>query len=317
MKHYRATLLYFGVGGVAIGVVGNAVTYFMLIYYNQVLGLPAYMVSAALAIALVFDAINDPLIGMWSDRTHTRLGRRHPFVYFSLVPLPLLYFLLWNPPDWALSSNSVSLGYLTVLLIAFRTVLTCYDIPSNAMIPELTRDYDQRTSLMSARISTAWIAGITFTILMYSVFLQPTDDHPDGILNPRGYELASYLGAALICISILVASTGTHRHIATLQESRESKSLTLASAAATAREILSNRSFRNIMLFAVVISSSNGLTAALWIYLMTFFWLLNTDQIAFLSFVNLLGAAAAMVALPYLARLTDKRNIAAQSCIYD
>ena len=129
--------------------------------------------------------------------------------------------------------------------------------------------------------------------------LQPTEDHPDGILNTRGYELASYLGAALICVSVLATSAGTHKHISTLRESRKSESLTLAGAAATAREILANKSFRNIMLFAVVISSSNGLTAALWIYLMTFFWLLNTDQIAFLSFMNLLGAAAAMMAFAF------------------
>jgi len=310
LKRYRSTLLFFGAGGVALGVVGNAVTYFMLIYYNQVLGLPAYLVSAALAIALIFDAVSDPLVGMLSDRTNSSLGRRHPYIYFSLIPLPLLYFFLWNPPAWALTTDMLGLGYLTVLLILFRTVLTCFDIPSNAMIPELTRDYDQRTSLMSARISTAWVAGVTFTILMYAYFLQPSESQPDGALNQAGYQLASYLGAALIFLSILVSSFGTHHHIPTLRQARPSNVLNLSSAFATAREIFANRPFRTVISFAAVLRSSDGLIAAIWIYLMTFFWLQDTDQIAFLSVMNLLGSIAAMFVLPRVARLTDKRNIA-------
>jgi len=307
---FRPTLLFFGAGGVALGVVGNAVTYFMLIYYNQVLGLPAYLVSAALAIALVFDAMSDPLVGMLSDRTRTSLGRRHPYLYFSVLPLPLLYWLLWNPPAWAVTSESIGLAYLTVLLILFRTVMTCYAIPSNAMVPELTRDYDQRTSLMSARISTAWVAGVSFTILMYGYFLQPTPEQQDGALNRVGYELASNLGAVLILLSVLATTVGTHRHVPVLREPRHNQMLTFASMWATLKELFSNQPFRTIMGFAVVIRSADGLMAALWIYLVTFFWLLSTDQIAFLSVMNLAGSAAAMFLLPRLARLTDKRTLA-------
>ncbi len=310
MQSYRSTLCFFGAGGITLGVVGNAVTYFMLIYYNQVLGLPAAVVSAALAIALVFDAFSDPLVGMISDRTRTRLGRRHPFIYFSLLPLPLLYFLLWNPPDWALASNSMGLLYLTAVLIVFRTVMTCYDIPSNAMIPELTSDYDQRTSLMSARISTAWVAGVSFTILMYAVYLQPTETQPDGALNQAGYVASSYLGAGLILLSILAASAGTHRHIPQLRRPRETNSLSLVNALATVKEVITSKAFRTIISVALVLRASDGLMAAIWIYIMTFFWIMNTDQIAFLSVMNLLGALGAMFALPRLARLTDKRNIA-------
>jgi len=310
LNHYRPTLVWFGAGGVALGVVGNAVTYFLLIYYNQLLGLPAALVGIALAVALVFDAVSDPMVGMLSDRTRTALGRRHPYIYLSIVPLPFLYFLLWNPPDWALVTDAVAFGYLTLLLILFRTSLTCFDIPSNAMVPELTRDYDERTSLMSARISTAWVAGVSFTILMYAVFLQPTEDQPDGALNRVGYQHASYLGAVLIFLSILASSIGTHRHVPTLREPREVHPFGLSSFLTTVREVFGNGPFRTIMSFAIVLRSSDGLMAALWIYLVTFFWLLDTDQIAFLSVMNLLGSAAAMFALPRLARRADKRTIA-------
>ncbi len=250
LENDRSTLLYFGAGGVALGVVGNAVTYFMLIYYNQVLGLPAYLVSAALAVALIFDAIIDPVVGMLSDRTRTSLGRRHPYVYVSLIPLPITYWLLWNPPAWALTSDHVGLLYLTIMLIGLRTALACFDIPSNAMVPELTRDYDRRTSLMSARISASWVAGVAFTILMYRFFLQPTPVQPNGALNQAGYQLASYLGAGLIFVAILASAVGTHRHIPTLRQRRSNDSLNLSSVLATVRDVFGNRPFRTIMSFA-------------------------------------------------------------------
>src|SRR5262245_27954837 len=167
----RATIGFFGFGGMALGIVGNAVSYFLLVYYNQVLGVPAHLVSLALAVALIADAMIDPVVGMLSDRTQTRWGRRHPYLYAALLPLPALYLAMWNPPAWAFTTDVASFAYLTVLLIVFRTVFACFDIPSNAMVPELTSDYDRRTSLMSARLSAAWVAGVAFTIANVRLFL--------------------------------------------------------------------------------------------------------------------------------------------------
>src|SRR3954470_584600 len=92
------TRLAYGLGNGAIGVKDNGFSYFLLLFYSQVIGLDARLVGLALTVALVVDAFADPLVGYWSDNFRSRFGRRHPFMYAAAVPLAGLYFMLWNPP---------------------------------------------------------------------------------------------------------------------------------------------------------------------------------------------------------------------------
>ena len=86
-----------GFGAVAFGVKDSGFSFFLLIFYNQVLGMNAALVSAALACALLVDAVIDPILGYLSDRTYTRWGRRLPWLYAAALPLALAWAVLWNP----------------------------------------------------------------------------------------------------------------------------------------------------------------------------------------------------------------------------
>ena len=131
----RVRWLY-GAGAAAYGVKENGFSYFLLFYYNQVLDLPGAYAGTAILIAMIFDAISDPLVGVWSDNTRSRWGRRHPFMYSAALPVAVIYFFLWNPPELTEFQLFV---YLTVGCVFVRFFVTLYEIPSSAIVAELNR----------------------------------------------------------------------------------------------------------------------------------------------------------------------------------
>jgi glycoside/pentoside/hexuronide:cation symporter, GPH family len=143
-----STKLFYGVGSIAFGVKDQGFGTLLLFFYNQVVGLSSATVGLAIAAALVFDAFADPIVGQISDNLRTPWGRRHPFMYAAAIPVAVGYWFLWNPPH--LSTRGL-LFYLIAVAIVVRTFITMYEIPSSALAPELTTDYDQRTSFLSFR----------------------------------------------------------------------------------------------------------------------------------------------------------------------
>ncbi|HUO05892.1 MAG TPA: MFS transporter, partial [Candidatus Binataceae bacterium] len=90
--------LFYGLGAIAFGINHAALGSLVMMFFNQVVGLPARWVGTAIALALVFDGIFDPLLGQWSDHVNSRWGRRHPFMYASAIPIAAAFYFLWNPP---------------------------------------------------------------------------------------------------------------------------------------------------------------------------------------------------------------------------
>src|SRR5215472_17066970 len=130
------TNILYGVGSVAFGVHVAALSSLLMLFFNQVVGLPAAWVGAAMMVTLIFDAICDPVIGEWSDHTRSRWGRRHPFMCASAVPAAMAFYFLFNPPiGW---TKSHLLVYMAAMLVTVRVLLSLYEVPSAALGPELT-----------------------------------------------------------------------------------------------------------------------------------------------------------------------------------
>ena len=129
-----------------MGAKSNGFNYLLLFFYSQVIGLRPDLVSLGILIALMFDAVSDPMVGYISDNFRSRWGRRHPFMYAAGLPVSIAYYFLWSPPQ--LGETGLFL-YFVCMAILIRTLITLYEIPAAALVAELTDDYDQRTEMMS------------------------------------------------------------------------------------------------------------------------------------------------------------------------
>ena len=168
-----------GVGAMAFGVKDSGFSFFLLIFYNQVLGMDAGLVGLALALALLVDAVADPFIGYFSDRTYTKWGRRLPWLYIAPWPLAIMWVILWSPPTGEAPSFLGLLG----IAVGVRVLLSACEVPQVSLLPEITADYDERTTLFRYRYLMGWGGGILMMVLAYTVFMRG----PDGILEPEGY----------------------------------------------------------------------------------------------------------------------------------
>ena len=97
------TKFFYGFGSLAYGIKDNAFNYFLLFVYVQVFGLAPNLAGLAILLMLVIDAISDPLIGYFSDKTQSEWGRRHPWMYGSAIPGICLLYTSPSPRDGLLS----------------------------------------------------------------------------------------------------------------------------------------------------------------------------------------------------------------------
>ncbi len=292
--------LIYGVGSMAFGIKDNGFQTILLLFYNQVVGLPPALVGLAIMIALAADSIMDPVIGEISDNLRTPLGRRHPLMYAAALPLGLSYLLLWNPPH---AAQGVQFVYLVGISIVVRTFVSLYEAPSQALAPELSTDYAERTSLMSYRAVFQWFGGLLIYALAFLVFLTPDAAHKVGQLNPEGYKRYGLAAGALMTISILVSALGTQRRVKTFVQPparRRSLGLVLTEV----RQTLSNRSYLMLLGANFFAAAATGLGLSMNLYFYTYLWGLSSQQIAAFVLPSIVAALAGAV----LARLVTGRS---------
>ena len=141
--------LLYGSGDWGISSVGMMRSIFYAIYLTDVVGLEPRLASFGALVGIVWDAINDPIIGILSDRLRTRWGRRRPFLLWFAIPFGLSFIILWSAPDW--ESQTALLIYVTLSFMLADTLQTLISVPFLSLTPELTPDYDERTTLTSFR----------------------------------------------------------------------------------------------------------------------------------------------------------------------
>lgn len=296
----RSLKVFHGLGSVAYGIKDNGFSVFLLIFYNQVMGLDAGVVGAVIMAALIFDAFADPIIGELSDRTQSRWGRRLPWLYLSAIPLGILWMLLWHPPEL---SDTMLIIWLFCTAVLVRTFVSMCEVPSIALVPELTSDYDERTRLMRYRFLFGWAGGLLVLILAYGVFFAG----PKGVTDIDGYNAYSLCGALMIVGAVLTSAVGQHKWVAKQSPPPQSNH-GLKHASLEMRATLSNRAFLWLVSAALFGLINQGLTFALSNYLLTFLWQFGQIQLLYYALILFLSVIVAFLFIPPISGKLGKKN---------
>jgi GPH family glycoside/pentoside/hexuronide:cation symporter len=299
----------YGFGLSAEGIKNNAFNVFLLFYYQQVLGLEASLCGIALFIAMLFDAIADPVVGVWSDGLRSRLGRRHPFLYASSLPLALCFLATFLPPQ---GLGRIGLFvWLTVFAVGTRFSMAVFVIPHQSLLPELTQDYDERTTLQTLRTVFAWLFGLFNALLGYTVFLRATDAYPQGLLNRAGYVPFAIWGASAMFVATMISSLGTQRAALAVQADLDrTRQLTLRDLPAAVREAWSSPAYRAAVLAGLCLYVGFGLGENLRNYVNTFLWGFTSEQIAVFLYVIMIASGVVLAVTGSLAARLGKRRLA-------
>ena len=300
------TKLAYGFGSVGDGIKNNGFEYFLLFFYGQVLGVDFALVGLALLLAMIVDGISDPVVGYWSDNLRTSIGRRHPFMYAAALPVALCYYFVWSPPA-GLTGNEL-FPYLLMMTILVRVSFTFYEVPSSALVAELTDEYDERTSFLSFRYVFGWLGGLTIAFLALAVFLVPTETYGSGFLNVEGYQQYGTLAAGLIFLAVLVCALGTHAHIPHLKAPPPQRKMSVGLVFKEIGETLSNRSFQWLFIATLFGFIANGIAASLNYFINGYFWGFTTEQTSLLTLAVFASAFIALILAPLVSKRFGKKR---------
>ncbi|WP_375392424.1 MFS transporter [uncultured Sphingomonas sp.] len=302
----RGVMAAYGFGAVAYGVKDSGFGTFLLLFYNQVIGLSSTTVGLVIMAALLIDAFVDPAVGFYSDRTRTRWGRRHPWMYASVLPIMAGWLLLWNPPGGA---TATTLIWLFACAVVVRSAVSAYEVPSVALTPELSTDYDERTRIMAWRYLFGWAGGLAIGLAVYLYFLAPTQDYPNGLLRRAGYQPFALAGALSMGAAILVSALGTHHEIPNLPNPPVVRQ-TLRESFRELRETTRNRAFAILMAAGLAAYTMQGVAYALSNFLNIYVWGFKGMQLVAITCASFVGVLIAFGLASTLGRRGDKGRTA-------
>ena len=308
----------FGIGASGEAIYLALSNAFIVIFYNQIIGLNNALIGLAIMLAMIGDAISDPLVGIVSDRWRSRLGRRHPFLIAAPVPLALALYFTFNPPQWLLdmSSQIALFIWLSAWTIISRAILTLFNVPHLALGGELSKDQHERSQLFSANTIFGLASGAGFATLAYAFFFpDEVIRASDGAVVPGQLAAESYgplilTACALVIITIWTCAAGTAKEIPYLSKAeQQANRLKFVEFLREITSTFKNRSYLVLLVGYFFFMIASGIYETLNIHIATYFWELKPSEIKLFPMVGLFAGIAGALLSPILMRLFDRKPV--------
>ncbi|MEA3181073.1 MAG: glycoside/pentoside/hexuronide:cation symporter, family [Gammaproteobacteria bacterium] len=227
---------------------------YLLFYATDVLRIPPTWAGLALLIPRIWNIVGDPIVGFVSDRTHTRFGRRRPYLLGGALVWGAAFFLLFNLP--VVNDSFLQTMLFGSVFLLNNTGLTLYQVPYSAMLAELTSDSAERTKLVAYK-EVAARAAVLLTLLGAPLLLARAAS------PAAGFSTIGATFAALFVGSGLVAFFATARSPATASPTHHGR-LTLQIA-----PLLENRPFAFVTLAFLFVNLADAVFSGTLVYYVT------------------------------------------------
>lgn len=147
----------YGFGDFASSMFWKLFAVYLMVFYTDVFGMSAAAVGTMFLLVRIWDAANDPIMGIIADRTNTRWGKFRPFIVFGAIPFSLVGVLTFTTPDWSMEYK-IAYAYVTYTLMMM--VYTLVNVPYGSLLGVMSSHSEDRTTLASFRMVFAFAGGI-------------------------------------------------------------------------------------------------------------------------------------------------------------
>ncbi len=308
------TKLAFGIGSAAETIALFSLSSYALLFYNQVIGLPGWLAGLAISVSFVFDGFADPIIGSLSDRTRSRFGRRHPFMFAAPVPIALFFLAIFNPPHGL--GDGLTFVWFTASVVGLRVAMGVFHTPHLALGGELSHSYIERSQVMAWNNFSTWIGGTAISLIALTFFFKATPEYPRGLLNPAPYLPFSLLAAASTLAILFGSAWFTRDQIPRLPRAPENlPKFSPFEFLKDVGNVLANRNYVWLLAGLFALSLMAGVRDTMNLYVGTFFWGFPSVQLPSYAVGSLVGFVAALNLTPRLHALWGKRQVIIWSAV--
>lgn len=283
--------LLFSTGDLTSSVPMALVTFYQLYFLTDIAGLRPDYAAWALAAGRLWDAVNDPLFGILSDRIRSKYGRRRVLLLFGAVPLGIAFTLMWVVPD----IGQVGLAfYYALTFMLFDTCYTAVHVGYNSLTPEITEDYDERSALNGYRM----VFSITGTLgaIILATLLAPSFADPRRLFFILGISLGLF---GIIPPLIVFNVTKDYR------SNLEGEPLPAAKSVLTT---LRNKPFQKLMGLYLFSWTTASMMAAVLIYFANYYMKIP-EQANYFVLVAQSSAIAFIPLIVWLSKKLEKRTV--------
>lgn len=299
-------MVNYSVGECANSLLMNSLSGFAMLYYTEALGLSPALAGIAMAVAIFWDAITDPVMGHITDNTRSRFGRRHPYILLGGLLVVVIYIFLWYVPDFARHSHQTLFWYLLVINLLQRTGITIFGVPYVALGFELCADYDGRVALQGIRSAMNMLANLLGVALAWSLFFSHNETIRATTLPGNYVRMGlSFAVVSLVCILYVV--------YATRKQMVDSRRMPVSRPGLPGffrdmRETVTDFYPRYVFIFAVIVTVGIALEASLQMYLYEHFMKFGGYEKTLVHGGSMVGFGLGALVSGPLVRRCDKKG---------